>query len=326
MTDAFGAQSTAAEVLGDIDLKGRTVLVTGVSAGLGVETARALAARGATIIGTARDADRGAAASAPVREAARQAGGHVTLLQMDLADLASVRAAADRINAHGTSLDLVIANAGVMATPFERTREGFELQFGTNVLGHFVLVNRLAPRLREGARLVMLSSSGHRQAKVDLADPNFDRTPYDPWIAYARSKTGDALLAVAFDQRHRARGIRAVSVHPGGIRTQLGRHLAPGAMEAMVQRVNEQLAAAGRPAHRFKSVPQGAATTVWAGVVADADAVGGRYCENCHLSPVIPDDAAPVGAMDEGVRAYALDPTTAAALWSRAEEMVNERF
>ena len=326
MSKALGAESTAEEVLAGADLAGTTVLITGVSSGLGVETARAIAARGAAVIGTVRDLDKAREASAPVREAADQGGGELILVEADLADLASVRSAADKVGSMVSAIDVVIANAGVMAAPFGRTRNGFELQFGTNVLGHFVLVNRLAPLLREGGRLVMLSSSGHRNADVNLDDPNFDHTAYDPWVAYGRSKTGDALIAVAFDERHRARGIRAASVHPGGIQTGLGRHLAPGAMEAMVARVNEQLTAAGRGEHRFKSIPQGAATSVWAGFVADATEIGGRYCENCHVSPVLPDDTTPVASMDEGVRPYALDPARAAKLWEKAEEMVGERY
>jgi NAD(P)-dependent dehydrogenase (short-subunit alcohol dehydrogenase family) len=278
------------------------------------------------VIGMVRNVAKAAAATAPIKAAAAAAGGDLQLVELDLADLRSVRIAADEILRTGTALDLVVANAGVMATPFQRSRDGFELQFATNVLGHFVLVNRLAPRMTDGARLVMLSSSGHRFADIDLADPNFESTPYDPWLAYGRSKTGDALIAVEFDRRNRGRGVRAIAVHPGGILTGLSRHLSPGALMAMIEEINEQLNVAGKPSHEFKSPGQGAATTVWAGIVASANEIGGRYCENCHVSPVLPGGSADVDALEEGVRPYALDCEAAQALWLKAEQLVGERF
>jgi NAD(P)-dependent dehydrogenase (short-subunit alcohol dehydrogenase family) len=325
MAEEFGAESTTDEVLAGIDLSGKRVLVTGVSAGLGIETARALAARGAAVIGTARDLAKAEGATAAVRAAAAAVGGGFEIVALDLAALASVRACADALVARGEPLDLVIANAGVMATPYGLTADGFETQFGTNFLGHFVLVNRLAPLLRAGGRLVMLSSSGHRYSDVDLDDPNFERTPYEPFVAYGRSKTADCLLAVAFDRRHRSRGIRATAVHPGGIQTELSRHMGPARLQALIDGINRQLAEQGQPPFRMKTIPQGAATSVWAGVVADAEAVGGRYCENCRVSEIVADDAVilPVGG---GVRAYALNPARAEALWRKAEAMVGERF
>ena len=159
-----------------------------------------------------------------------------------------------------------------------------------------------------GGRLINLSSAGHRYSNVDLEDPNFDRTPYDPFIAYGRSKTANILFAVAFDKRHRERGVRAAAVHPGGIRTELGRHLGPSRLQELIDRINKQLAADGKAPFQWKTIPQGAATSVWAGVVASADEIGGRYCENCHVADVVPDDAT-VSAIGEGVRGYALDPT-----------------
>jgi NAD(P)-dependent dehydrogenase (short-subunit alcohol dehydrogenase family) len=213
----------------------------------------------------------------------------------------------------------------VMATPFGHTADGFETQFGTNHLGHFVLVNRIAPLMRDGARLVNLASSGHRFSDVNLDDPNFERTPYEPFMAYGRSKTANILFAVAFDGRHRARGIRATAVHPGAIWTELGRHMDEDHMRAMIEQMNRDLAAEGKPPFAFKTIPQGAATSVWAGVVAPADAVGGRYCENCHVGEIVPGDRA-ISAISEGVRAYALDPEHAEALWAKSEEMVGERF
>ena len=318
MTHPFGATSTTDDVLAGIDLSGKRILVTGVSAGLGVETARALTAHGASVVGTARDL-------AKAESAIAAAGfGPIELVEMDLASLASVRAAADRLVAGGKPINVIIANAGVMATPLGRTVDGFETQFGTNHLGHFTFINRIASLLRPGSRVVSLASSGHRFSDVDLVDPNFETTAYDPFIAYGRSKTANILFAVEFDRRYRDKGIRAAAVHPGGIRTELGRHMGEEQLLALVDTMNQAARAEGREEFEFKSIPQGAATSVWAGVVADADEVGGRYCENCHVTTNITEDT--ISANSEGVRAYALDPERAKALWAKSEEMVGERF
>jgi NAD(P)-dependent dehydrogenase (short-subunit alcohol dehydrogenase family) len=322
MTGSFGATSTTDEVLAGVDLSGKRVLVTGVSAGLGVETARALAAHGAEVIGAARDLAKAETATASVRAQAAN-GGSLELIQLDLASLENIRACADALLAHKKPLDLVIANAGVMAAPFGHTQDGFETQFGTNHLGHFAFVNRIAPLIASGGRLVTLASSGHRFSDVDIDDPNFEHTPYDPWIAYGRSKTANILFAVEFDRRHKDRGVHATAVHPGGIRTELVRHLDDGTLEAMIEKINAELAAAGKPPYQLKTVPQGAATSVWAGVVASADEVAGRYCENCHVAPLVND---PTNPISEGVRAYALDAERAKALWTKSEEMIGERF
>ena len=325
MANAFGATSTTEDVLSGVNLKGKRILVTGVSAGIGVETARSLAAHGAQVVGAARDLTKAEAATAQVRKDAAARGGSFELIALDLANLKSVRACADELLAKGGRFDVIIANAGVMATPFGHTTDGFETQFGTNHLGHFVLVNRIASLMGAGSRLINLSSSGHRFANVDLEDPNFERTPYEPFVAYGRSKTANILFAVAFDQRHQARGIRAAAVHPGGIQTELARHMDPSHMEAMIKQINEQAAAEGKGPFEFKTIPQGAATSVWAGVVAPADEIGGRYCENCHASDVVPDNVT-LGMLNEGVRAYALDRKNAEALWKKSEEMVGESF
>lgn len=319
----FAATSTTDDILEGIDLRGKRVFITGVSAGLGVETARALAGHGADVIGTARDLDKARSSTQGVRDAAAQGGGRFDVIRMDLADLASVRAVSDAMVAADKPFDLVVANAGVMATPFGLTKDGFETQFGTNVLGHFVLVNRLAPLMQEGARLIMLSSNGHRFADVDLDDPNFAHTPYDPWVAYGRSKTGDALLAVAFDARHRHRGVRAASVHPGVILTELTRNMAPADFHAAFTAMNEQHLAQGHAPFAVKTAAQGAATTIWAGIVADAAAIGGRYCEDCHVGAILADDAV-VSAFSAGVRPFALDPVRADALWAKAAGLVGE--
>jgi NAD(P)-dependent dehydrogenase (short-subunit alcohol dehydrogenase family) len=325
MAEKLGATSTTDDVLSGIDLRGKRILVTGVSAGLGVETARSLAARGANVVGAARDLDKAARAVAAARRDAAAGEGSIDLISLDLASLESVRACASKLLEEGKPFDVIIANAGVMATPFGKTADGFETQFGTNHIGHFVLVNRLASLLRPGGRVVMLASSGHRFANVDLDDPNFERTPYDPFVAYGRAKTANILFAVAFDQRHRARGVRAAAVHPGGIQTELGRHMDEGQMAGLLERINSQLASEGKAPFQFKTVAQGAATSVWAGVAASAEEIGGRYCENCHVSEVVADDVV-ITPVSEGVRQYALDLGNAEALWRKTEEMAGESF
>jgi NAD(P)-dependent dehydrogenase (short-subunit alcohol dehydrogenase family) len=324
-TREFGATSTTDDVLSGINLRGKRILVTGVSAGIGVETARALAAHGAYVVGAARDLAKAETATAQVRKDAAANGGGLELIELDLGNLKSVRACADRLLAKSEPFDVVIANAGVMATPFGHTADGFETQFGTNHLGHFVLVNRIASLIRNGGRLINLSSSGHRFSNVDLDDPNFERTTYDPFVAYGRSKTANILFAVAFDKRHRGRGVRAAAVHPGGIQTELARHLDPSQMHKMVDQLNQQLASEGKRPFQFKTIPQGAATSVWAGVVAPPDEIGGQYCANCHVGRIVPDDAT-ISAISEGVRGYALDPKNAEALWKKSEELVGESF
>ena len=208
----------------------------------------------------------------------------------------------------GERFDVVIANAGVMAAPKGTTVDGFETQFGTNYLGHFALVNRIAKLFKPGGRLVMVSSAGHRGADIDLDDPNFERTAYDPLTAYRRSKTAIVLFAVEFDRRHRARGVRATASHPGAVLTDTTRKL-----------IEAQPSAAS--AFTWKTVAQGAATSVWAGFVASADEVGARYCEECHVADVIDNPA-----ISSGVRSYALDPERARALWRKTEEMIGEQF
>jgi len=307
----FDWQSTTDTVLAGQDLTGKRALVTGVSAGLGVETARALVAKGAQVIGAARDLGKARTATAGIRPA-------IDLVELDLASLASVRACADVLLKKGEPIDLIVANAGIMATPEGRTKDGFELQLGTNHLGHFVLVNRLAPLLAPGARVVILSSSAHQFSDIDYDDPNYERRPYDTFRAYAASKTAATLFAVEFDRRHKSRGVRAAAVHPGMIVTELMRHMSPQAIEQMTAMA---MAEAGNepPIMNLKTVPQGAATALWAGVAAQAELVGGRYCEDCQVA-----ETASGGL--SGVRPYAVDPDRAKALWSLSERLVAEQF
>jgi NAD(P)-dependent dehydrogenase (short-subunit alcohol dehydrogenase family) len=270
------------------------------------------------VVGVARDIKKAQEATEVVRaDAAR--GGRLELAAADLASLKSVRACADTIVKAGKPFDIVIANAGVMACPQGQTADGFETQFGTNHLGHFVLVNKIAPLIKSGGRIVILSSSGHRLADIDLDDPNFERTPYVPFVAYGRSKTANILYAVELDRRHKPRGIRATAVHPGVIQTELSRHLPAEQWQQLIDTRRAKEKAEGST--EVKSVPQGAATSVWAGVYAPAEDIGGRYCEDCHVASIADDPKATTG-----IRRYAIDPDRAKALWTKSEAMVGERF
>lgn len=307
----FGFESTTDDVLEGIDLTGKRILVTGASAGLGVETTRALAAHGGSVTMAVRDLDKGAAAREQVLADVPDAD--LELHRLDLADLASVRAFAESFLDDHPVLHVLIGNAGVMACPQGTTADGFETQLGTNHLGHFLLVQLLTPALvaAHGARVVLLSSAGHRLGDVDLDDPGWERQPYDPWVAYGRSKTANVLCAVGIDQRLRDQGVRAFAVHPGVIATELSRHLTEESMAAFraMQRPGERTA--------MKSVAQGAATTVYAATSPDLDGQGGLYLEDCHVAEVTDDPT-----QRSGVRPYALDPERADALWALSEELV----
>lgn len=309
------ASSTTDDVLSGRDLSGRRYLVTGSSGGLGVETVRALAAHGATVVMAARDDAKNATAADDIRAAHPAA--RLEMLSIDLGSLASVRAAAARLLADERPLHGLIANAGVMATPEGRTVDGFETQFGVDHLGHFLLVRELLPRLVESApsRVVVVSSAGHRLGDIDLDDVNFDRRPYDPYEAYGAAKTANVLHAVELDRRYADRGVRAFAVHPGGILTELGRYMTP----EVRQRMMAMITASGGEAFRWKSVEQGAATSVWAATSPDLDGRGGVYCEDCTVSPLVDRT---VGVNDPGVLARAVDPRRARALWELSERLV----
>ncbi|NLS21057.1 SDR family NAD(P)-dependent oxidoreductase [Rhizobium sp. P40RR-XXII] len=319
MTKTFGAKSTADEVLAGIDLKGKRFLITGVSSGIGLETARSLASHGASVVGAARDFAKANMATESVRNAVRQAGGTFELVELDLASLKSVGAAAKGLLADGRHFDAIIANAGVMATPFGRTVDGFETQFGTNHLGHFALIHLIEPLLADNGRLVVLSSQAHRVADVDLDDPNFDGQDYHPFVAYGRSKTANSLFAVEFDRRHRNRGVRAASVMPGNSLTDLPRHFTAEELQGLFKTVGDARAEAGLPPAELKEIPQAAATSVWAAVVTDKDEIGGKYLEDCTIAPVN-DTASPFA---DGVRSYALDVEKAEQLWAKSEQLVD---
>lgn len=314
----FNAKSTADDVLSGVDLKGKRYLVTGVAAGIGRETARALAAHGAQVVGAVRDIAKAEPATAQVRDAAAQGGGSFELIELDLASLQSVRANAEKLLADGRPFDAVIANAGVMATPPGKTADGFETQFGTNHLGHFALVNQIEPLLVDNGRLVVLSSQAHRVSDIDLDDPNFERQDYEPFVAYGRSKTANALFAVEFDRRHRARGIRAASVMPGNSITDLPRNFTEEELHGLLTTVGNARVEAGLPPLELKEISQAAATSVWAAVVADGEEIGGQYLEDVAVAPV---EDAP-NPFADGVRSYALDADKARQLWTKSEELI----
>ena len=232
-----------------------------------------------------------------------------------------MRACADALVAAGKPFDLVIANAGVMACPKGKTADGFETQFGTNHLGHFVLVNRIASLLKPGSRLVNLSSAGHRFSDVDLDDPNFERTPYTEFGAYGRSKTANILFAVEFDRRHKANGVRATAVHPGGIQTELGRHMTPEADAAADRPDQRRQPAAGAPA--FSGRPSRRAPRPRSGPASSRRPT--RSAAAIARTATWP-SSSKATSIRGGVRAYALDPEHAKALWAKSEEMVGERF
>lgn len=304
---------TTEDVLSDMDLTGKRVLVTGAGSGLGLETCRALAVRGAQVVGAVRDLAKGRAATAALSASAK---GSVGLVALDLASLQSVRECANALLTVGEPFDVIICNAGVMAAPKGVTKDGFETQFGVNHLGHFLLVNLLVPLLRSGSRVILLSSMGHRIADLDLDDPNFERRPYDEWAAYGGAKTANILFAVELDKRLRDRGVRVAAVHPGVVTdTSLNRHMN---REEFSQFLNSERDIH----HRNKTIPEGAATTVWAAFVASADEIGGRYCQDCRVFDV--NDSEVVS--NYGARAYALDPERAARLWTISEQMVGQTF
>lgn len=295
----FGARSTADDVLGGIDLTGRLALVTGGYSGLGLETTRALVKAGARVVVPAR---RPAAAREALDGLER-----VEVSELNLGDLDSVRAFADRFLASGRALDIVIGSAGIMACPETRVGPGWEAQFATNHLGHFALVNRLWPAIEPGgARVVAVSSRGHHACGIRWDDVHWERG-YDKWEAYGQAKTANVLFAVHLDRLARDRGVRAFSLHPGGILTPLQRHLP---RQEMVDRgwIDEQ----GNPLdpEGFKTPQQGAATQVWAATSARLDGMGGLYLEDCDV-------AEPASADGErtGVRDWAVDPEQAARLW-----------
>jgi NAD(P)-dependent dehydrogenase (short-subunit alcohol dehydrogenase family) len=301
----FGAQTTAREAIGDRRLEGKVAIVTGGYAGLGLETTRVLAAAGATVIVPARSEEKARAALRGDERIER-----VEIETLELSDPKSIDAFAERFVKSGRPLHLLVNNAGVMAMPLTRDARGFEMQLATNHIGHFQLTARLWPALvaAKGARVISLSSRGHWRGKVDFDDPHFERRAYDKWIAYGQSKTANILFAVGLDKRGEPHAVRAFSLHPGAIVTELGRHMNEAETRMMV-------AAASKVPGGFKTVEQGAATTVWCATNEKLEGKGGVYCEDCEIAEVVPAEQ----KLPIGVRAWAVDPESAERLWTMTE-------
>jgi NAD(P)-dependent dehydrogenase (short-subunit alcohol dehydrogenase family) len=310
---AFNADTTTDEVIKGIDLTGKLAVVTGASAGIGVETSRALAAAGASVIMAVRDTAKGEKAAAQIREAVPEA--NLEVRKLDLGSLDSVRAFGESFRASYDRLDLLINNAGVMAAPQGQTEDGFDEQLGTNHLGHFALTAQLLPALQAAAnagsdvRIVNLSSRGHFRGGIDFEDPHYRTRPYDKWQAYGQSKTANVLFTVALEKRLGSKGIHSFAVHPGVIHTELSRHLSRDDFKDMASR-----APAG--AMTLKSIPQGAATTVWTATSPELAGQGGRYAEDVQL-------AGPQNAeKTAGVAPHATDEELAERLWAWSEEQI----
>ncbi|MEL7738171.1 oxidoreductase [Citromicrobium bathyomarinum] len=318
VNSGFGRTSEPQEVLDGIDLSGKVAIVTGGYSGIGVETVRGLAGAGATVIVPARDHAKAVGNLSDV-------AGDVTIMAMDLADLATVRAFAAEFMAQHDRLDLLINNAGIMACPLTRVGPGWEQQFGVNHLGHFALAQALMPLLEKTAalpdsdvRVVALSSTGHKLSDIRWDDPHWNEGEYDKWKAYGQAKTADALFAVGMNKRLAEHGGRAFSVHPGGIMTPLQRHLPNEEMIALGW-MNEDGKLSEDAAKMFKSVTQGASTTLWAATSPALKDRGGEYCEDCDIAQLAdPENRSRYNK----VQPYAVDEDSAHRLWAMSEEMV----
>ena len=308
----FGYRSTALQVIAGIDLNGKTALVSGGYSGLGTETVRALAGAGAKVIVGARRPEAALGDLAGI-------DGDISILPLDLSDPASIDGFAQQVAAQTDRIDIQINNAAVMANPLTRDARGYESQFATNHLGHFQLTARLWPLLAASgnARLVSVSSIGHRLGGLDLDDLQFERRPYDKWLAYGQAKSANALFALELDRLGKSHGVRAFAVHPGGIKTPLQRHLTDEEQIAM-----GWIDAEGNVNERFKSTEEGAATSVWCAVSPLLEGEGGVYCEDCSIGKLVEPDAPRVS----GVAAHIRDEALAEALWAKSEELTGVRF
>jgi NAD(P)-dependent dehydrogenase (short-subunit alcohol dehydrogenase family) len=309
---AFGPTTTTDDVIAGVDLHGTVAVVTGASTGIGIETARALASAGAEIVLAGRNAAKHDVAMATLRD--QVPGARLGHVELDLTSLDSARRAAAEIRERHDRVQLLVNNAGVMYTPLERTAEGFELQFGTNHLGHFVFTNHLLPVLLAGtpARIVNLSSGGHRSSDIDWEDPNYQVRPYDKFQAYGQAKTANILFTVELERRLAGRGVHAFAVHPGMIVTELSRYMSRDDLKELRSRIAASATSSPGGAPTYKTVPQGAATTVWACTATGLGSSGGRYLADCAVS----DEVAP----------WAMDEAAAQRLWALSETLTGEHF
>lgn len=305
----FKAASTAHDVVADIDLSGKTAVVTGGYSGLGIETTRALAGAGATVIVPARYREKAQRTLAGIER--------VIIESMDLADPVSVAAFANRIVANDTPISILVNSAGIMAPPFARDADGHESQFATNHLGHFRLVAGLWPALLKanGARVISVSSRGHQIAPVDFDDIDFKRRAYDKWQAYGQAKTANALFAIGLDRRGEQHGVRAFSLHPGVILTDLARHLSEDEINSF-DVYDENGDRRVEPSRDLKNPEQGAATSVWAATRPELNGIGGVYCEDCEIA--LPQSQA---EGNKGVASWAMDVEAAERLWTLSERL-----
>ncbi len=299
---------TVDQVLSGVDLTGKICVITGATSGLGLMTAKGLASAGATVVLAGRDPDRlRSAAEGITTEAATVA---VETVELELDSLASVRSAALEISARVPRVDVLINNAGVMFTPYQQTKDGFELHLGVNHLGHFELTRRLLPLLLNAgsARVINLSSDGHKIFDIDLDDPNWEQTPYDKFKAYGAAKTANVLFTVALDARYRDSGVRSFAVHPGTVATALSRYMSKGDMKAMMGLGSaDRDPSAAPPRLEVIPVEQGAATSVWGAVSDELAGLGGLYLADCAISA--------------NVAPYAVDPQRAEQFWTISERL-----
>jgi NAD(P)-dependent dehydrogenase (short-subunit alcohol dehydrogenase family) len=311
INSGYGMRTEACDAIGGRDLTGKVAIVTGGYSGLGLETTKALANAGAIVIVPARTPEKAQKALVDIPNVEQAA--------LDLADPASIDAFAGGFLSRTKSLDILINNAAIMASPLMRDARGYEAQFATNHLGHFQLTARLWPALKaaNGARVVSLSSIGHRISPPDLEDPNFERTEYNKWLSYGRAKSANALFAVGLDARGAKHNVRAFAVHPGGIMTDLQRYMPEEEKRAMGW-IDEN----GVVNERFKTPSQGAATSVWCATNAQLEGKGGVYCEDCDIAVAVPADDKGFS----GVRPWATDPALAEKLWALSERMTGTRF
>ncbi len=316
MESTFSADSTTDEVMQGIDLHGQCALITGASSGLGVETARSLARGGATVIMAARDERKTRAAMAGILQ--ELPGAELIFMPLDLSDPASILQCAESIRSSRPRLELLINNAGVMACPLRRTAQGWEWQLAVNHIGHFLLAGELVPTLLQAPspRVVNLTSGGHQFAAVDFEDPHFQHRPYDRWLAYGQSKTANIWHALGLFERLGDRGLSAFAVHPGAVHTELGRHMSAEELQGLQDGSDDA------PGLTFKSIPQGAATTVWAATSAALSGRGGLYLEDCGIGSPVQGE----GLSTSGYAPWALDRERADVLWRLSEEWLGKRF
>jgi NAD(P)-dependent dehydrogenase (short-subunit alcohol dehydrogenase family) len=312
----FGAASTAGDVIKGIDLTGKIAIVTGGYSGIGVETVRALRSAGARVIVPTRDRDRAVRALQ---------GLDVEIEAMDLLDPVSIDAFAERFVTSGRPLHILVNSAGIAGAPLTRDARGYESHFATNHLGHFQLAMRLWPVLRKanGARVVSVSAWAHSRAPIVFEDPNYEHRDYVPWMAYGQSKTANILFALAMDERGKAHGVRAFSLHPGSIVTGLARYVSRDLLRAAGV-IDDDGNPIIDPAKNLKTVEQGAATSVWCATSPQLVGMGGVYCQNSDIAPLVSDSLAanPIGSMALGVMPHAVDPDAADRLWSLSEQLL----